>query len=177
MAAVKSTTPKSESNKKIILFVLLALILGSFAVHYVGVMEEENYQTTLPVDKTVVVMQNGKKHTFHLEIASKPIDVEIGLMYRKKMPKNHGMMFQLGPIARPVSFWMKNTLIPLDMLFVAPDGTIANIHRNAQPESLTSVPSQALVTAVIELNGGRADAVGLSIGDRVLHTYFGTADK
>lgn len=177
MASVKSAAPKPVSSKKLVLFFLLAIILGSAAVYYAEKLEEENYQTTLPVDKTVIVKQNGKKHTFNLEIASKPIDVEIGLMYRKKMPKDHGMMFQLGKEPRLVSFWMKNTLIPLDMLFVAADGTIANIHRNAQPESLTSVPSQAPVTAVIELNGGRADAVGLSIGDRVLHPYFGSAGK
>lgn len=176
MASVKAAAHKPASSKKIALFFILALLLGSAAVYYAGAQAEENYQTTLPVEKTVIVKQDGKKHTFNLEIASKPIDIQIGLMYREKMPKDHGMMFQMGKTPQVVSFWMKNTLIPLDMLFVAADGTIANIHRNAQPGSLTSVPSQLPVTAVIELNGGRADAVGLSIGDRVLHPYFGSAE-
>ncbi|HEX2752795.1 MAG TPA: DUF192 domain-containing protein, partial [Alphaproteobacteria bacterium] len=66
---------------------------------------------------------------------------------------------------------------PLDMLFVGTDGSIVNIHHNATPLSLTGIPSQMPVTAVIELNGGRAEEAGIKIGDRVLHPYFGTADN
>lgn len=133
---------------------------------------EDDYESRLPVEKVVIELQSGGLHTFDLEIASRPVDIETGLMFRKQMDKDRGMLFLLGKEPRVTSFWMKNTYIPLDMLFVAQDGKIVNIYRNAQPHSLTSIPSGAPVTGVIELNAGRADETGIRFGDRVLHGYF-----
>ena len=100
------------------------------------------------------------------------MDLEIGLMYRKTMPEDNGMLFLLSAEPKETAFWMKNTLIPLDMLFIARDCTIVNIHAGAEPLSLTPIPSGQPVTAVIELNGGRAQALGIKAGDKVIAPYF-----
>jgi uncharacterized membrane protein (UPF0127 family) len=125
-----------------------------------------------PTEKlTVISAKDGSKHDFDVEIADTPTDREIGLMYRTMMDPDHGMLFEMEQNA-VVQFWMKNTLIPLDMVFVASDGTIKAIHADAIPQDLTGISSEAPVTGVIELNGGRAKALGLAVGDKVVHPYF-----
>jgi len=128
-----------------------------------------------PTEKlTVISAKDGSKHDFDVEIADTPTDREIGLMYRTKMDPDHGMLFEMEQ-NEVVQFWMKNTLIPLDIVFVASDGTIKSIHDNAIPQDLTGISSEAPVTGVIELNGGRAKALGLAAGDKVVHPYFHNA--
>ena len=92
-------------------------------------------------------------------------------MHRTEMADNAGMLFVFGDVAMR-SFWMKNTLIPLDMLFIHSDGTIHHIHHNAKPQDLTSITSKYPSLAVLELNGGTADKMGIKEGDVVEHTYF-----
>jgi hypothetical protein len=87
-------------------------------------------------------------------------------MYRKSLAANAGMLF-VYPDEQPVAFWMKNTLIPLDMLFLKADGSIAHIARNAVPFDETPIESGAAVKAVLEVKGGTADALGIKEGDRV----------
>jgi uncharacterized membrane protein (UPF0127 family) len=131
----------------------------------------------LPVEKLVVVSsKDGTKHSFEVEIAATYVDREVGLMYRTEMAPNHGMLFEMDK-NEVTNFWMKNTLIPLDMLFVAPDGTIKTIHANAIPKDLTALSSEIPVTGVIELNGGRAAALGIAVGDKVVHPFFGSDKK
>lgn len=117
------------------------------------------------------IESKGSTHTFQVEIADTPVGMEIGLMFREHMELDHGMLFQMGRTDM-ISFWMKNTLIPLDMLFVAADGTIKKIHENATPKSLEGIGSGFPVTGVLEINGGRARALGIVVGDRVTHPYF-----
>lgn len=125
-----------------------------------------------PTEKLAIVSaKDGKKHDFDVEIAATPTDREIGLMYRTKMDPDHGMLFEMDS-DEVVQFWMKNTLIPLDMVFVGADGTIKSIHANAIPQDLTAISSQAPVTGIIELNGGRAAALGIAVGDKVEHPFF-----
>lgn len=121
-------------------------------------------------EKLVIESKNGR-HTIKIEVAATPVDQEIGLMFREHMDPDHGMLFAMGR-TDVLSFWMKNTLIPLDMLFIAPDGTIKKIHENAEPKSLKGVSSEVPVSAVLELNGGRARALGIAEGDKVIHPYF-----
>src|SRR5690606_30378971 len=94
-----------------------------------------------------------------------------GLMHRTSMPENQGMLFVFKSVHRR-AFWMKNTLIPLDMLFIAKDGTITQIHRNAQPLDETVIPSTHVVRAVLELNGGQSEKDGIQEGDRIVHPVF-----
>lgn len=129
------------------------------------------YDGKLPVEQVTISSQGGGVHGFELEVVSKPVDVQMGLMFRKSMGKDQGMFFQMGA-PQATSFWMKNTFIPLDIIFIAEDGTIINIHKNAEPHSTTSIPSGGPVTGVIELNGGRTTALNINVGDRVIHPYF-----
>ena len=87
-------------------------------------------------------------------------------MFRQSLAPDRGMIFPLDP-PRAAGFWMKNTLIPLDMIFVRPDGTIANIAENTVPLSLDPVTSVGEVAAVLEIAGGRAAELGIAAGDRV----------
>jgi len=128
------------------------------------------------VEKLEITSKDGKKHDFEIEIAATEIDREVGLMFREHMDADHGMLFEMDS-AEITRFWMKNTLIPLDMLFIGADGTIKTIHENAVPKSLDAVSSDVPVTGVLELNGGRAKALGIAAGDKVTHPFFGAAKK
>lgn len=163
---------KTPSFKK--LAVITALVC-SFAFAGWSVLrdfESEPYTSGLKVEKVVIETRAGKRHVFKLEVAETPIDIEIGLMHRTSMPADRGIIFLMGKEPRATSFWMKNTLIPLDMIFIGPRGDIINIHHNAAPESLSSVPSGGPVTAVIEINGGLSKELEITPGDRVIHSYF-----
>jgi uncharacterized membrane protein (UPF0127 family) len=116
--------------------------------------------------ETLVIHAGGSAYKFEVEVVTTPADRERGLMFRKSMASNAGMLF-IYPNEKPVSFWMKNTLIPLDMLFVTAAGAIAHIAHNAVPMDETPIDSGAPVKAVLELNGGTAQALGIKEGDRV----------
>jgi hypothetical protein len=103
---------------------------------------------------------------FAVELALTPAQQEQGLMYRPRLAPDAGMLFDFRDIA-PRAFWMKNTLIPLDMLFIADDGRIVDIHERAVPMSEAIVPSRVPARAVLELNGGTVDRLGIRVGDRV----------
>lgn len=116
--------------------------------------------TTLPT----TTMQIGGK-TFTLEIARNNKDREKGLMFRDAMPADHGMIFVF-PDMQPRGFWMRNTRIPLDIVYVQPDGQIVSIH-TMKPLDLTSVKSGGPAMYAIELNAGIAVQLGLKPGDMV----------
>ena len=105
-------------------------------------------------------------HRFTVEVAHTPEEQANGLMHRQSLAGDRGMLFPYEP-PQDVSFWMKNTLIPLDMIFIRPDGTIARIAANTVPLSLDPVPSLEPVSAVLEIAGGRSGELGIREGDRV----------
>ena len=113
----------------------------------------------------------GQRYKFQIELAVTPRQQAIGLMNRAEMADDAGMLFVFDPV-RPVSFWMKNTLISLDMLFVDADGRIINIGARTEPLSLASVPSDGPVRAVLEINGGLSAMLGIQPGDKVVHEAF-----
>lgn len=108
----------------------------------------------------------GQEHRFTVEVARTPEEQQQGLMNRPSLAPDRGMIFPHDP-PRMASFWMKNTLIPLDIIFIRPDGTIVNIAENTVPLSLEPVPSLEPVAAVLELAGGRTAELGIRAGDRV----------
>lgn len=110
-------------------------------------------------------------HEFQVEIAADDATRERGLMNRRYMAADHGMLFEFDREA-PVSFWMKNTYIPLDMIFISRAGVVTNIVANAEPLSERVIPSGPPCAAVLELNGGAAAAIGLKVGDKVRHPFF-----
>jgi len=103
------------------------------------------------------------EHRFTVAVAATPEQQEIGLMFRRSLGPNEGMIFPYDP-PRSVAFWMKNTLIPLDIIFIRADGTIVRI-TTAQPHDLTPVPSGEPIAAVLEIPGGRAAELGIREGD------------
>ena len=110
-------------------------------------------------------------HDFQVEIVADDHSREIGLMNRRYMAADHGMLFEF-PKDGPQAFWMKNTYIPLDMIFISRAGVVTNIVANAEPLSETIIPSGPPCAAVLELNGGVAAKIGLKVGDRVAHPFF-----
>lgn len=105
-------------------------------------------------------------HAFTVEVAATPDEQSQGLMFRERLGPNEGMLFPF-PAPRLAGFWMKNTLIPLDMIFIRADGSIARIAANTVPHSLQTVESGEPVVAVLEISGGRSAQLGIAEGDRV----------
>lgn len=117
------------------------------------------------------IESGGARHLFRVELAETPAQHARGLMFRADLAPDAGMLFDYGA-PRRVSMWMKNTLVPLDMLFIAADGEIVRIARWTTPLSLEPVPSPGPVAGVLELRGGTADRLGLRAGDRAVHPIF-----
>jgi uncharacterized protein len=117
------------------------------------------------------IITAGKTHEFQVEIAADDANREHGLMNRRYMPADRGMLFEFEREA-VVSFWMKNTYIPLDMVFISRAGIVTNVVADAEPLSERVIPSGPPCAAVLELNGGAAAAIGLKVGDRVRHPFF-----
>jgi len=123
---------------------------------------------------SLVVVASGRDIKFEIELATNDTERARGLMFRKQLGPYEGMLFDFYK-EMPVSFWMKNTLIPLDMVFIAADGTVRHVHANAVPLSTDTVPSRFPVRAVLEINGGSAALLGIKPGDKVKHPIFGNA--
>jgi uncharacterized membrane protein (UPF0127 family) len=130
-------------------------------------------QPTLPREKLLIVGRDGATHGFEVEMALTETQQEIGLMARTAVPPDGGMLFDMGLPPEVQRFWMCNTFVPLDMVFIRPDGTIDSIAQNAVPRSLDTVASEGPVRAVLELAGGTAARLGIRPGDRVRQRIFG----
>ena len=118
-----------------------------------------------------IVSKNGT-HVFGVEMAVTPEEQAKGLMFRREMPDRQGMLFDFKR-EQPTSFWMKNTYIPLDMIFIRADGRILNIAENTVPLSEALVSSSGPVRAVLEVIAGTTKKLGIAAGDRVVHPIFG----
>lgn len=118
---------------------------------------------------SLTIATAAKSHVFRIEIARTEAQQERGLMFRDRLAPDRGMIFPMSP-PRFASFWMKNTVIPLDMIFVRADGTIARIAANTIPYSLAPVSSGEPVAAVLEIAGGRAAELGIAEDDKVVWT-------
>ena len=124
-------------------------------------------------DSLVVRTAAGEEHRFDVEVALTARQQSQGLMYRPRLAPDAGMLFVYRP-TRTLSMWMRNTAIPLDMLFIAEDGEIVKIVERTLPYSLAIIPSGRPVRGVLEVNGGTASRLGLRPGDRVVHSEFGS---
>ncbi|GAB4479820.1 MAG: hypothetical protein OHK0018_11180 [Erythrobacter tepidarius] len=114
----------------------------------------------------LVVERGDRKIPFKVELAASPEAQARGLMFRTELGDFEGMIFPSGT-PQPRSFWMKNTPLSLDIIFIGPDGRISNIAADTVPYSLEVIPSEGPVSAVLELRAGRAKALGIAAGDRV----------
>lgn len=119
-------------------------------------------------DSKLSIQSATGKHQFTVEVVDTPESRAQGLMYRQDLADDAGMLFDFKE-ERPVSFWMRNTFIPLDMIFIEADGTVLNVHVNARPHDTTSIPSAGPVQYVLEIPGGRSVELGIAAGDQVSH--------
>ena len=119
----------------------------------------------------LTVVSGSARHAFQVEVMREEADRAQGLMYRRSLAPDRGMLFDFGRV-EPVSMWMKNTYLSLDMLFIRPDGTIARIAADTEPLSTRTISSGEPVNGVLELPAGTAARLGIKAGDRVEHPMF-----
>ena len=122
------------------------------------------------VEQLEIVTKGGVR-VFEVEMAVTPEEQEQGLMYRRELPEGKGMLFDVGE-ERPAVFWMKNTYVSLDMIFIRGNGTIASIAENTTPLSEARIYSGAPVRGVLEVVAGTAKRYGIAPGDKVGHRIF-----
>jgi uncharacterized membrane protein (UPF0127 family) len=121
---------------------------------------------------TIDIVTRTGVHAFSVELATNTAEREVGLMFRKELPEGHGMLFDF-QTEQQVQFWMHNTYIPLDMIFIAADGRIVHVAENAKPMSDDLIPSVHPVRAVLEVIAGTARKFSIAPGDRVTGSIFG----
>lgn len=150
---------------------MLRYILISFASF--GLLSQATSADPMLITPLTIV-SGETSHDFTVEVADDPEETALGLMFRETLDEDKGMLFDFG-VPRVPSMFMKNTLIPLDMLFVDTEGEIIMIARNTVPGSLRTISPPVPVKGVLEINGGQAAALGISPGDRIEHPVFGDA--
>lgn len=128
---------------------------------------------TFARDSLVIRTAEGAEHRFVVELATSPEQRARGLMYRERLAPDAGMLFVYRPV-QEVAMWMRNTAIPLDMLFIAADGRIVRVVERTVPYTLATISSGQPVRAVLEINGGSSRRLGIALGDRVVHAAFET---
>lgn len=151
---------------------ILAAAIAALPV-LAGCANDGAANASITAAKTIAVTIQSAKgaHVFNVEVARTPAEQEKGLMYRTDLTKDGGMIFTPYPAdggpPRIASFWMKNTPTALDIIYIRPDGTIANIAENTVPFSEVPVGSNEAVSAVLEILGGRSAELGIAPGDKV----------
>ena len=135
------------------------------ALFLFGLLVSQALAASEPVDLSIL-RKDGTRVIFRAEIARSNEERRVGLMNRQSLPADHGMLFDFGD-SREVIMWMRNTLIPLDMLFADDEGVITHIHANARPRDETMIDSRGPVRYVLEINGGLAARLLLAPGDKL----------
>jgi uncharacterized protein len=128
-------------------------------------------ETKGEVDEFQIVRDNTTFVSYQVEIASSESARQRGLMYRRIMLANEGMLLDYKRPAK-MAIWMKNTFIPLDIIFINMQGEITKIHEGAVPHSTERIPSDGKVRAVLEINAGQVQEHGITVGDKIHHRYF-----
>jgi hypothetical protein len=123
---------------------------------------------------TIEIVTRTGVHAFSVELATNSAERAVGLMFRKELPEGRGMLFDFHE-DQPVQFWMHNTYISLDMIFIAGDGRVVRVAENAKPMSDDLIPSGRPARAVLEVIAGTARKFGIAAGDRVTGAFFGKA--
>jgi uncharacterized protein len=153
---------KFFSSMPVLLLALLACWTGTAAAQGAASFERSGL---------IIETAQGQKHRFDIELAVTPAQQAQGLMFRQRMAPDAGMLF-LYDRPQSVAMWMKNTLIPLDMLFIDTKGRITGIEERTVPFSTQTIESPGLASAVLELNAGTAERLGIRTGDRLVHPAF-----
>lgn len=155
-------------HRRALIALLAALPLAAYA--------QTTAQPELPKERLVIVTKDGARHEFNVEMALSPEQQTVGLMFRTSVPADGGMLFDWG-VPRDSTMWMRNTVSPLDMLFINDDGTIRRIAEDTVPQSLAMIESRGPVRATLELAAGTAKRLGIRVGDRVEQRMFDATKK
>jgi uncharacterized membrane protein (UPF0127 family) len=147
---------------------ILAFAFCVFAVLPVAAKEKP---IDFPTGSLTIEQKDGDKLVFNIELATTNEQQMRGLMFRETMAANAGMLF-LYPQERIITMWMKNTILPLDMIFADRQGVVVSVHANAVPYSEDVISSRAPALAVLEVNAGTAAKLGIREGDRLVHPGF-----
>lgn len=131
-------------------------------------------QPELPKEPLSITTRDGKRHDFQVEMAVTPEQQRVGLMFRPSVPADGGMLFDWGA-PQDSGMWMRNTVSPLDMLFINADGTIRRVAEDTVPGSLATIESRGPVRATLELAAGTAKRLDIRVGDKVQQRIFGAA--
>ncbi len=134
-------------------------------------LPQERKPQSLKTTQIAILTSDGSRHKYTVELAVTPEQHRIGMMFRDYIEENTGMLFVFKDEAER-NFWMKNTFIPLDLIFIRKDGVITHIHPMAEEESLKPISSNGRVMAVLEIAGGEAEILGINVGDRILYKDF-----
>ena len=121
---------------------------------------------------TLTLETTSGTHPFNIEVATTAKERELGLMFRTSLPADGGMLF-LYETPQPIAMWMKNTIIPLDMIFIDDWGRVHRIEPNTEPFSLDPIPSDGDVLGILEVNAGVAEKIGLKVGDKIVYPGLG----
>ena len=151
---MRASFPRLTGSAFVALFLWLVPVFASAA------------NVTFETAPLQIISTGGKVHKFTVELAVDNDQRSQGLMNRRHMARDHGMLFDFG-VTRQVMMWMKNTYLPLDMLFIAKDGRIETIRENAVPLSESIIDSRVPVAFVLELNAGTVNRLGIATGDVV----------
>jgi uncharacterized membrane protein (UPF0127 family) len=157
-------------NRRFLLMLLTLVPFGALA-------QQPNItgpQPELPKEKLTIITRDGARHDFMVEMATTPQQQTVGLMFRPTVPPDGGMLFDWG-VSHDSQMWMRNTIAPLDMVFINADGTIRSIAENTVPESLAIIDSRGPVRATLELEAGITAKLNIRVGDRVEQRIFGKA--
>lgn len=159
--------PQTLLGPPVFIYGLLGLLVLVIALAFASATAESK---TLQTEQ-LVLKTGGGDHKFTVEIAESASEQAVGLMFRTSMAADRGMLF-IYDKQQPVAMWMKNTYISLDMVFITEKGVVHHVVHNTVPQSLKTIESNGKVLAVLELNAGTADRIGLKPGDTVVHKTF-----
>ena len=165
----------SSRSARAFLALVVAAALTMFAVAGMrtgtGAAHAQSPATTSAALEPLAIVSGDRRHVFSVEVMRTEEQRAMGLMYRRFLPADRGMLFDFKQI-QPVQMWMQNTYISLDMIFIRADGIIARIAEHTEPLSTRIVPSGEAVLSVLEVNAGTAARLGIKPGDRVTHPLF-----
>jgi len=150
------------------------LLLAFFMMMPLMTQAQTTAQPELPKEPLSITTRDGKRHDFQVEMALTPGQQTTGLMFRPSVAADGGMLFDWG-VARDSTMWMRNTVSPLDMLFINADGTIRRVTEDTVPGSLATIESRGPVRATLELAAGTAKRLDIRVGDKVQQRIFGAA--